>query len=117
MRGQQTMLHLTIDDHAITVPPGYTLLQAAREHGIYIPTLCYLESLAPYAACRLCLVELAGPRGGKLVASCAYPCEEGLVVRTHSDMVLDARRTVIELLMSTAGHLPAVQALAQEYAV
>ena len=63
------------------------------------------------------LVELASPRGSKLVASCAYPCEEGLIFRTNSPMVNDARRTVIELLMSTAGHLPAVQALAQEYDV
>ena len=111
------MLRLTIDDQLVEIPKGYTLLQAARERGIAIPTLCYLESLAPYAACRLCLVELVGPRGSKLVASCAYPCEEGLVVRTNSDMVLDARRTVIELLMSTAGHLPVVQKLAQEYGV
>jgi len=111
------MLRLTIDDQLVEIPKGYTLLLAARERGIHIPTLCYLESLPPYAACRLCLVELVNPRGSKLVASCAYPCEEGLVVRTHSDMVLDARRTVIELLMATAGHLPAVQALAQEYAV
>src|SRR5512136_669639 len=111
------MLRLTIDEQLVEIPRGYTLLQAARERGIAIPTLCYLESLAPYAACRLCLVELVGARGSKLVASCAYPCEEGLVVRTNSDMVLDARRTVIELLMSTAGHLPVVQKLAQEYAV
>jgi len=111
------MIHLTIDDHPIEVTLGYTLLQAAREHGIAIPTLCYLESLAPYAACRLCLVELVGPRGSKLVASCAYPCEEGLVARTRSDMVLNARRTVVELLMSTAGHLPAVQALAAELGI
>jgi bidirectional [NiFe] hydrogenase diaphorase subunit len=111
------MLRLTIDDQLVEIPQGYTVLQAAREHGIHIPTLCYLESLAPYAACRLCLVELVSPRGSKLVASCAYPCEEGLVVRTHSDMVLDARRTVIELLMSTAGHLPMVQALAKEHGV
>ena len=118
------MIHLTIDDHTIDVSSGHTLLQAAREHGIHIPTLCYLESLAPYAACRLCLVELVGARGrrsplgeSKLVASCAYPCEEGLVVRTNSDMVLDARRTVVELLMSTAGHLPMVQKLAQELGV
>src|SRR5512136_137494 len=111
------MLRLTIDEQLVEIPRGYTLLQAARERGIYIPTLCYLESLAPYAACRLCLVELVGPRGSKLVASCAYPCEEGLVVRTQSDMVLDARRTVIELLMTIASHLPAVQALAKEYQV
>jgi bidirectional [NiFe] hydrogenase diaphorase subunit len=111
------MIRLTINGHPIEVAPGYTLLQAAREHGIAIPTLCYLETLPPYAACRLCLVELVGPHGSKLVASCAYPCEEGLVVRTNSDMVLDARRTVIELLLSTAGHLPMVQALAKEYGV
>jgi len=111
------MLRLTIDDQLVEIPKGYTLLQAARERSIAIPTLCYLESLAPYAACRLCLVELVNARGSKLVASCAYPCEEGLVVRTNSDMVLDARRTVIELLMTTAGHLPVVQALAQEYNV
>jgi len=111
------MLRLTIDDQLVEIPKGYTLLQAAREHGIAIPTLCYLESLAPYAACRLCLVELVGPRGSKLVASCAYPCEDGLVVRTRSDMVLNARRTVVELLMSTAGHLPVVQALAAELGV
>ena len=111
------MLRLTIDDQLVEIPKGYTLLLAAREHGIAIPTLCYLESLAPYAACRLCLVELVGPRGSKLVASCAYPCEEGLVVRTNSPMVIEARRTVIELLMSTAGHLPIVQKLAQECGV
>ena len=46
------MLRLTIDDQLVEIPQGYTLLQAAREHGIAIPTLCYLESLAPYAACR-----------------------------------------------------------------
>ncbi len=111
------MLRLTIDDQPIEVSQGYTVLQAAREHGIAIPTLCYLETLAPYAACRLCLVELVSPRGSKLVASCAYPCEEGLVVRTHSEMVLDARRAVVELLLSIAGHLPVVRALAAELGV
>ena len=111
------MIRLRIDDYAVAVPPGYTVLQAAREHGIAIPTLCYLESLPPYAACRLCLVEIATPRGGKLVASCAYPSEDGLVVRTNTEQVLDARRTVVELLMSTAGHLPVVQKLAQELGV
>jgi bidirectional [NiFe] hydrogenase diaphorase subunit len=118
------MVHLTIDGRSIEVLPGYTVLQAAREHGIHIPTLCYLESLPPYAACRLCLVEIATPRGrrspsgdGKLVASCAYPCEDGLVVRTNTELVLSTRRTVVELLMSTAGHLPVVQRLADELGV
>lgn len=107
------MIRLTIDDRPVEVPPGYTVLQAAREHGIHIPTLCYLESLPPYAACRLCLVELTSQRN-KLVASCAHPCEEGLVVRTNTEQVRSARRTVVELLMSTSGHLPLVRALADE---
>lgn len=108
------MLHLTMDGRPLQVPPGYTLLQAAREHGIRIPTLCYHEALAPYGACRLCQVELAGPRGSRLVAACTWPCEDGLVVYTHSQPVLDARRAVVELLMSTAGHLPLVRQLAAE---
>ena len=82
------MLHLTIDDRLLGVPRGYTLLQAARENGIPIPTLCFHEALLPYGACRLCLVELAGPRRSRLVASCAYPCEDGLVVQTASDLVV-----------------------------
>ncbi len=108
------MLHLTMDDRSVSVPSGYTLLQAARENGIPIPTLCFHEALLPYGACRLCLVELASPRGSRLVASCAFPCEEGLVVRTTSDIVISTRRTVVELLLATGAHLPVVRALAQE---
>ena len=108
------MIHLTIDDQPVRVPAGYTVLQAAREHGFAIPTLCYHEALLPYGACRLCLVELAGPWGSKLVASCVQPCEDGLVVRTKSDLVIHARRAVVELLMATGNHLPVVRALAAE---
>lgn len=111
------MIHLIIDDQKIQVQPGYSLLQAARENDIPIPTLCSHEALLPYGACRLCLVELAGPNGNRLVASCAYPCEEGLFVRTKSDLVLNARRAVIELLMATGAHLPIVRALANELGV
>ncbi len=108
------MVHLAIDDQPIQVPAGYTLLQAAREHNIPIPTLCSHEALLPYGACRLCVVELVSPRGNRLVASCAYPCEDGLDVRTKSDLVISTRRTVVELLMATGAHLPAVRALAAE---
>jgi bidirectional [NiFe] hydrogenase diaphorase subunit len=108
------MIYLTIDDQPIQVPAGYSLLQAARENSIKIPTLCYHEALLPYGACRLCLVELVSPRGSRLVASCAHPCEDGLIVRTKSDMVMSARRAVVELLMATGNHLPIVHALAAE---
>jgi NADH dehydrogenase/NADH:ubiquinone oxidoreductase subunit G len=113
------MIHLTIDDKPVSARPDDTLLQAARGNGIAIPTLCYHEALLPYGACRLCLVELLDPRGRdtKVVASCAYPCAEGLVVRTNSQIVLDARRAVVELLMVLGSHLPAVRALANELGV
>lgn len=114
------MIRLMIDDRSIQVPAGYTLLQAAREHNIDIPTLCYLETLLPYGACRLCLVELTGPAdkpGPKVVASCAYPCEEGLIVRTDTKGILEARRAVIELLLSTSGHLRAIRSLAEKWDV
>lgn len=111
------MIHLTIDDQPIQVPSGYTLLQAAREHDIPIPTLCYHEALLPYGACRLCLVELIETRGSRLVASCAYPCTDGMIVRTKSDLVISTRRAVVELLMATSGHLPGVRALAIELGI
>ncbi len=110
-------MHLTIDERSVQVPAGYTLLQSARENGVAIPTLCYHESLLPYGACRLCLVELASARGSRLVAACTYPCEEGQVVQTHNERVLDARRAVAELLLATSGHLPAVRAIAAQLGV
>ena len=107
-------MRLSIDGKAVRVPPGYTLLQAARESGLHIPTLCSHEALMPYGACRLCLVEVVGDRGSRLVASCTYPCEDNQVVRTTSDLVIAARRSVVELLMATGAHLPLLRALADE---
>lgn len=111
------MIHLTIDNREIEVEEGTTILEAARENGISIPTLCYHEALEPYAACRLCVVELEGRRGSRLVASCAYPCEEAAVVHAHSEMVRRSRRVTVELLMASGEHLPLVQALATELGV
>ncbi len=111
------MLRLTIDDQPIHVPSGYTLLQTAREYNIPIPTLCSHEALLPYGACRLCLVELIEPRRSRLVAACTYPCQDGLVIRTQSDLVISTRRTVVELLMATGAHLPIIRALAAEQGV
>lgn len=111
------MIHLTIDNQEIEVEEGTTILEAARDIGIFIPTLCYHQALEPYAACRLCVVELEGKRGSRLVASCAYPCEEGAVVRTNSDMVRRSRQVAVELLMASGEHLPLVMALATELGV
>jgi len=111
------MIHLTIDSQEIEVEEGTTILEAARDNDIFIPTLCYHDALEPYAACRLCVVELEGKRGSRLVASCAYPCEEGAVVHTNSEMVRRSRRVTVELLMASGELLPLVRALATELGV
>jgi predicted molibdopterin-dependent oxidoreductase YjgC len=90
---------LTIDGHPVSVPQGTTILGAAARLGITIPTLCFLETLHPANACRLCVVEVAGAR--VLVPSCARAVEAGMVVETRSPRVVHARRIVLELLASS----------------
>jgi iron-only hydrogenase group A len=92
------MSKLTINDVVADVPDGCTVLEAARIAGIHIPTLCYLEEVQAIGACRVCLVEVVGAR--VLCASCVTPVSEGMVVRTNSPRVRQARRTVLELLLS-----------------
>ncbi len=111
------MVKLLIDNREIQVEHGETLLEAARENGISIPTLCYHEAVEPYAACRLCVVELVSPRGSKLVAACTQPCEQGLNILTNSPRVQASRRITAELLMATGAHLPLVQAVGRAMGV
>lgn len=111
------MITLTIDSGQIRAEEGRTILEAAREYGISIPTLCYHEALKPFAACRMCVVELANRRGGPLVPACTYPCEEGLDVRTNSERVRRSRRMTVELLMASAAHVPLIRAMAEELGV
>ncbi len=93
------MVHLTIDDRKSEAPEGATILEAARDMGIQIPTLCTHSELrhAP-GACRVCLVEVE--RSRTLVASCVHPVAEGMKVRTNSERVRRARQTMIEFLLS-----------------
>ncbi len=112
------MIHMRIDDQAVEVHDGRTILEACREHGVHIPTLCYHPALEPYGGCRLCVVEVSqGQRKPRLVASCVYPCEEGLEVKTHSPMVERNRRITAELLMAGSPRTPEVLALADELGV
>ena len=78
------MISLKINGLDVTVEKGTTLLEAAKFLGFPIPTLCFMEGLLPYGACRLCVVEIGEGVNTKLVSSCTYPAEEGLVVRTAS---------------------------------
>jgi NADP-reducing hydrogenase subunit HndD len=92
------MPKLIIDDKPVEVAEGTSVLEAARQNGIKIPTLCYLEQLKAIGACRLCVVEVEGAR--TLAASCVLPATEGMKVHTHTKRVREARRTVVELLLS-----------------
>jgi heterodisulfide reductase subunit A len=95
-------VRIEVDGRTAEVPRGTTVLQAARQMGVTIPTLCNYRGLTPYGACRVCLVELQTPRGGQLIASCSHPIEDPLVVRTETEMVRETRRTVLELLLAQA---------------
>jgi predicted molibdopterin-dependent oxidoreductase YjgC len=99
-------VELTIDGLAVTVPEGSTILEACRSVGTEVPTLCYLETLAPVNVCRVCVVEVAGSR--TLVPACSRPVSGGMEVQTDSERVRTSRRMVLELLassvdLSTAG--------------
>ena len=92
---------LTINDISVTVPAGTTLLGAAAAIGVRIPTLCYDADLTVSGACRLCVVEVQNPDGStRLEPSCSYPAQAGMVVRTNTRELRDARRTILELILA-----------------
>jgi predicted molibdopterin-dependent oxidoreductase YjgC len=90
---------VTIDGQAVTVPSGTSILDAAKRIGVETPTLCYLETLTPQNACRVCVVELEGAR--TLVPACARKCEPGMKIQTDSPRVKTSRKLVLELLGSS----------------
>jgi iron-only hydrogenase group A len=92
------MIQVTINGQALSVKPETTVLQAARQAGITIPTLCFLEKNDPLGACRVCMVEVEGAK--TLMAACATPCAEKMVVHTNTRRVRQARKQVVELLLS-----------------
>ena len=92
-------IELTVDGRAVSVPEGATIIDACRELGIETPTLCFLETLTPVNACRVCVVELEGAR--VLVPACARKAENGMVIRTDSERVRHSRKMVLEFLGSS----------------
>ena len=93
------MVNLKINNIPVSVPEGYTILRAAKEVNIEIPSLCYLKDVNCIGSCRVCVVEVKGKPG--LVASCVYPVEEGMEVFTNTVAVRNSRKTTIELILST----------------
>jgi heterodisulfide reductase subunit A len=108
------MVRITINDRSVEVPEGTTVLEAARQLGVKIPTLCYYEAVKPYGGCRLCLVEVTAGNQTRLTASCTYLVTEGLQVVTDSDEVLEARRFILDLLWSRCPEVPVLRDLAQQ---
>src|ERR1019366_5111857 len=106
---------LKIDGKEVTVVPGMTVLQAAQQEGITIPTLCHHEKLEAFGGCRLCIVEVEARGRKSYVVSCLYPVEKDIVVRTRSEKVDKIRKMIVEELMAHAPDAPELVRLAQEY--
>ena len=95
------MINVKINGLSVSVPKGSTVLDAARSVGIEIPTLCFMKEKNEIGACRICMVEVNEGRGFRLVTACVYPCSEGMEVLTNTDKVQKARKTTLELILST----------------
>lgn len=97
---------LTIDGQLVSARESDTILRAAREAGIAVPTLCYVDGLSPVGACRMCLVEVAG--NPKLLAACATVVQEGMEVSTNTPRLQEYRRMILELLFAERNHVCSV---------
>ncbi len=108
---------LTIDRQKVSVPAGTTILDAAKQIGEHIPTICYHEACTANALCRLCVVEVEGAR--VLSASCVAQVSEGMVVHTRNDKVERSRRTILEMLASAVdlSEAPEIQGFLEDYGV
>ena len=111
------MVRITIDGRELEAKEEQTILQAAQEHNIYIPTLCFNEAVKSYGACRLCIVEIEKKGRKRLVTSCLYPVEEELVVSTDSLRVKSNRQMIMQLLLSRCSNNKAVKELAKKLGV
>jgi len=105
-------MNITIDGIPFDAQKGWTVLEAARFLGLEIPTLCYHEGLSSWGGCRLCIVEIGTGDTSKLVTSCTYLVEEGLVVHTATKRVISARKMILELLISQCPTSKVLQDLA-----
>lgn len=111
------MVKLRIDGRELEGRKGQSVLQVAREAGIDIPALCYHPAVHSYGACRTCLVEVKRNGASRLVASCSYPAQEGIEVKTHSERACKARKLVIEMLLARCPHVGPLRELAARMGV
>lgn len=95
------MLNVKINGISVSVEKGSTILDAARKAGVEIPTLCFMKEKNEIGACRICVVEANEGRGFRIVTACVYPVSEGMEVLTNTEKIQKARRTTLELILST----------------
>lgn len=112
------MVRMTIDGRPVEATEGTMVMDVAKAHHIYVPTLCANESVAPYGACRMCIVDITTKSGrNRLVTSCLYPVEEGLVVKTRTERVDAHRRMLIQLLLARVPGSKEIQDMAKRLGV
>jgi bidirectional [NiFe] hydrogenase diaphorase subunit len=111
------MIHLTINGKKVKAKEDTTLLEICRKMSIPIPTLCYHPDLTPHGSCRLCTVEVSKNGKTRMVTACSYFAQEGIEVQTHSDRVVQTRRTLIELFLARCPQVPTIQDLGKELGV
>jgi heterodisulfide reductase subunit A len=114
---EEEVIKFTIDGQEVEAKPKEVLLDVARRNGINIPTLCYYKAIPGYGSCRLCVVEVTKSNKTKLTASCTYPVEEGIDVKTNSPEVIESRKMLMELLMARCPESEEIMKLAKEIGV
>jgi bidirectional [NiFe] hydrogenase diaphorase subunit len=110
-------IEFTIDGRQVEAKEGWTVLETARHYGIYIPTLCFHETVKPSGACRLCVVEAKDGDRTSVVVSCVYPAKENVEIRTDTDRVRNVRRWILEMLLAECPASNEIAKLASEYGV
>jgi bidirectional [NiFe] hydrogenase diaphorase subunit len=108
---------LIINGKDVKAQEGTTILEAATNVGIDIPTLCHHKQLAPFGACRLCIVEISRGQRSRLVTSCIYNVEDGLIVNTESERVIKIRRMLLELLSAEAPGIDIIRDYGTKYGI
>lgn len=111
------MIEIIINDQKVQVEEGCTLLDAATNVGVDIPALCHHVSVEPYAACRLCSVEIHDGRKMRMVTACNYPIRTPITVNTVSENTVNTRNTLIQMMMSRWPNVPYIQEIAKKYNV
>ena len=111
------LISLTLNGRKRKVEAGRSVLAAARQFGIKIPTLCYHEALEPVGSCRLCVVEVTSGGRTRIMASCVTPVEEGMIVRTDTPRIAEIRRTIARLLLARCPKVEIIRRTARQLGV